>query len=92
LPYKPEISAHDRVNGPVGDLEKEIARVLNRFSAEQHSDTPDFILAAYLMDCLKAFNRASVWRGKWYSPEGVPADERDSGPTFPSEPKPPTTI
>ena len=62
------------------NLEKEIASTLNRFSAENTSDTPDFILAAYLIDCLKAFNRASVWRGKWYSHEGVPASERDSGP------------
>jgi hypothetical protein len=64
----------------VTDLEKELTSTLNRFSAENASDTPDFILAAYLIDCLKAFNRASVWRGKWYSADGVPASERHTGP------------
>jgi hypothetical protein len=64
-------------------LERDIAEVINRNSAEGGSDTPDFILAAYLTDCLNAFNRASRWREKWFSPEGVPVDERHTGPKPP---------
>jgi len=47
---------------------EEIRVVLNRYSAEAPSGTPDYILANYLIDCLKAFNEAvslrSVWRGE----------------------------
>ena len=47
-------------------LEDEIAAVLNRYSRENNSNTPDFILARYLMDCLSAFERASTQREGWY--------------------------
>ena len=65
----------------VSEFEREIQSSINRCSMENGSDTPDFILAAYLNDCLKAFNRATAWRAKWFSPEGVPENERDCGPT-----------
>lgn len=47
-------------------LEQEIMKALNRHSAEAPSNTPDYILAAYLTDCLKAFNRAMAVRNQWY--------------------------
>jgi len=50
----------------VTQLEKDLAEVLNRHSAENGSDTPDFILATYLMDCLAAFNKINDRRQKWY--------------------------
>lgn len=40
-------------------LEREIASVLNKHSAENGSNTPDFILAEYLLACLAAFNTAN---------------------------------
>lgn len=40
-------------------LEREISSVLNKHSAENESNTPDFILAEYLMACLNAFNTAN---------------------------------
>jgi len=61
-------------------FEKDVAVVINKHCGENASNTPDFILAAYLNDCLTAFNRASVWRGKWHSSEGVPEHERETGP------------
>lgn len=42
-------------------LRDEIERVLNSANAESGSNTPDFILAEYLMDALAAFDKA-VWR------------------------------
>jgi len=33
---------------------------------ENGSNTPDFILAKYLADCLEAFNSASRHRERWY--------------------------
>lgn len=59
---------------------RELEAVINKHCRENGSDTPDFILAAYMDDCLTAFNRATNWRTKWYSPEGVPANERKNGP------------
>ena len=47
-------------------LRKEIERVLNVHNAEAGCDTPDFILAEYLMDCLKAFDKYVKRREKWY--------------------------
>lgn len=51
-------------------LERELASVLNKHSAENGSNTPDFILAGYLMACLKAYNettkKALDWRGVGY--------------------------
>ena len=41
--------------------------VLNKYCVENASNTPDFILASYLMDCLKSFNHALNKRAKWYS-------------------------
>lgn len=34
------------------DFEKELAILINKYSKENESDTPDFILARYLKDCL----------------------------------------
>jgi len=47
-------------------LESEIRRIVNIHSAENASNTPDYILANYLVSCLDAFNRATVKRDKWY--------------------------
>lgn len=50
---------------PLTPVEDEIRSVLNRYSAEAPSGTPDHILAAYLIDCLKAFNEAVSLRAEW---------------------------
>lgn len=51
---------------------RELTELLNRHSMENGSDTPDFILADYLMVCLVAFNAAVARRAKWYA---APAEE-----------------
>jgi len=50
----------------MNDLEKELAATLNRHSAENASNTPDFILAQYLLGCLAAWNTAVQQRETWY--------------------------
>ena len=55
-------------------LRKEIEQALNRHSAENESNTPDFILASYIEDCLAAFDTAVNARTKWYG-------KNDDGPT-----------
>lgn len=36
----------------------ELANLINKFPKENGSDTPDYILASYLTDCLEAFDSA----------------------------------
>lgn len=47
-------------------LRCEIQQAINRVSAENGSNTPDFILADYLASCLAAFDRAVTQRERWY--------------------------
>lgn len=47
-------------------LPEDIASAINRHSAENGSDTPDFILAEFLMRCLDAFDGALSERETWY--------------------------
>lgn len=45
---------------------KELQELLNRHSMENGCDTPDFLLADYLIGCLAAFNSAVNQRATWY--------------------------
>jgi hypothetical protein len=45
---------------------KEIEEAINRNSMENGSDTPNFILADYLRDCLTTYDRTVKAREKWY--------------------------
>lgn len=47
-------------------LEEEIRHVLNCHNAEAGSNTPDFILAQYLVNCLQNFNAVVATREAWY--------------------------
>ena len=53
------------------DLKSELTSLLNRYSRENVSNTPDFILCDFMWDSLKAFERGVNRRDKWYgiSPE-----------------------
>lgn len=45
---------------------KELGNLINRHSLENGSDTPDFILARYMAECLDAFDKAVKTRTEWY--------------------------
>ncbi len=47
-------------------LREDIRSAINRHSAENGSNTPDFILAQYLEACLAAFDVAVQRRETWY--------------------------
>ena len=67
------------------NFEKELQHLLNRHSQENASNTPDFILAQYLVGCLAAFNVATQQRETWYG-----RDARPGQPAFPTtEAEPP---
>lgn len=54
-------------------LTKELAAVLNRHSMEDGSNTPDFILATFLLDCLASWDKTVAARERWYGrgPESI---------------------
>ena len=47
-------------------FEQKLRESINVHSLESESDTPDFILAEYILDCLDAFTDATNKREKWY--------------------------
>lgn len=51
-----------------GAFREDLEAVINRHSRENGSNTPDFILAEYLIACLVAFDRATRARTEWYAP------------------------
>ena len=53
-------------NLELSSFEKQLSSLLNRYSMENGSNTPDFILANYLHKCLENFNETSKAREKWY--------------------------
>ncbi len=48
------------------DFKLELTTTLNRASAENGSNTPDWILAEYLLSCLRNFDEATRAREKWF--------------------------
>lgn len=48
---------------------EELRDIINCHSKENGSNTPDFILAEYLTDCLEVFDKAVKRRTKWYNRE-----------------------
>jgi hypothetical protein len=59
-------------------LQEKLTNILNEASAENASNTPDFILAEYMLACLSAFDTAVQQRETWYG-----RDARPSGPVQP---------
>ncbi len=49
------------------DFKKELKNLINSCSLENESNTPDFILAQYIENCLRAFTVATQQRETWYS-------------------------
>lgn len=70
---------------PESPLERELAALLNKYSAENESNTPDFILARYMMSCLDAFEVALNGRARWYGRMDEPG--KGSVPFDPTRPK-----
>ncbi len=76
-------------------LRDRIRHAINCTSAENESDTPDFILADYLMASLDAFDAATRTREKWYGRErkalevDLASPEQLHAPGDPSEWMPP---
>ena len=48
------------------EFEKRLESLINELSMENDSDTPDFILAKFLTECFRNFNRMMQVREEWY--------------------------
>ena len=47
---------------------KELEHLINKYSMENGSNTPDFILAEFLVNTLEALNKSISRRSQWYGP------------------------
>ena len=47
----------------------QISGLVNSFLREHISNTPDYILANYMADCLQSFEKATNARDKWFGTE-----------------------
>jgi hypothetical protein len=47
----------------------ELKILLNRYSLDNDADSPDFLLAEYLSDCLCAYERTVMARDQWLGRE-----------------------
>ncbi len=55
------------------DFVKDLEACVNRHSQENASNTPDFILAMFLENCLHAWNEAVQQRESWYGRNASPS-------------------
>lgn len=53
------------------EFTRALAALVNCHSRENGSDTPDYLLADYLMGCLRAYEAATAARDKWYGYRGM---------------------
>jgi hypothetical protein len=59
---------HDeKLSKDLKSFEKSLEYELNRFGIDNHYNTPDFILARYLMSCLTAFAIAQNDNATWHT-------------------------
>ena len=84
--YSPIATTSSNSFPPI-DFVIDLTGVINKYSKENGSNTPDFILAGYLRDCLDSFDRAFTLRSSWYNgnQQAAPAPEAPAAP----EPVPP---
>ena len=48
------------------EFQKELESLINKYSKENESNTPDFILAKYIILCLNTWNDCVTSRENWY--------------------------
>lgn len=65
-------------------FEQELMALINRHSMENGSDTPDFLLARYLVACLETFHSIVMRREEWYgrTTQGVQANAPEGDGTL----------
>lgn len=64
-------------------FQEELEHLINCHSIENESDTPDFILAEYLRNCLTTWRTATRRRDNWYGHKTLNTGSLKSNPTEP---------
>ena len=62
----PPIQGAQVFSPPKGSFQHDLESLINKHSIEGGSNTPDFILAEYLRQCLDAFDLVVRRRDQWY--------------------------
>lgn len=57
------------LHAKVDEFKSELSELINRYSLENGSNTPDFILAEHVWDSIRAFNATSRAREHWFGKE-----------------------
>lgn len=52
-------------------LERRLEKLLNEFSLDSASDTPDYLLAKYVLATLEVFSKTIKARARWYGDKSV---------------------
>lgn len=70
------------------EFEKELEHLINKYSIENETNTPDFILASYVCNCLYVLESAIKARDLWYkfkptSETRIAGLLKDDEPQFP---------
>ena len=66
----------------------ELTTLLNCYSEENEINTPDFMLAKFMLSCLEAFNVATRERDRWYGAHLAPGNKYFKG----QEPQPSSIV
>lgn len=61
-------------------FEEDIRAVINSHNQENLSNTPDFILACYLVECMNSFDMAVSRREEWYGREIIDGNSQQVKP------------
>ena len=69
----------------LSNFQRELVTLINRHSLENDSDTPDYLLAAYLRSCLEIFSGFIRQRERWWGRRVKSDTEPD--PSKPQESK-----
>ncbi len=61
-----DIAVDDNAEQHRIDFSAELERLVNRFSIDNKSNTPDYLLAEFMLHCLAAFETTSLRREAWF--------------------------
>ena len=72
--YKNDFSVRENHPDKLQDLEKDISDLLNKRSIDSLCNTPDYIIASMLINCLVGYIDAVNELARWYEPDVVTVD------------------
>lgn len=62
------------------NFEKDLEQLINRYSMESGSNTPDFLLTSFLKRCLENWNQTVKERDQWFGGSLNIAARQNNGP------------